>query len=474
MVGARDRHREEHAVSDEEGIAVMMITNKSLPRRTFLRGIGATVALPFLDSMLPAFAQAPGAPIRLGYVYTPNGIIGCSDKSPRPFMWTPKTVGKNFEFSPTMKALEPYRENLVAFSGLAQVTGRALGDGPGDHARATATFLTGVHPYKTGGADFRLAVSADQIAARELGKHTQLSSLELGLEPQPLAGNCDSGYTCAYMSMSWRGATSPLPAEINPRAVFERLFGDGDSTDAAARMARLREEKSVLDYVTASLAKLQGRVGAGDKRKLDEYLDAVRDIERRIQLAEAQNQVVQLPHMDRPSAVPDDYADYSKLMIDLQVMAWQTDMTRVASFMLGRDGSNRPYPEIGISEGHHSISHHQRNPERVEKLIKIDEYHASMFAYMLKRLQETADGDGTLLDHSLVVFGSSLSESNIHTHDDLPIVMAGNAGGRVKGNRHLSYAKETPLNNLFLNMFDLAGVPHVERFGDSTGRLNDL
>src|SRR5262245_529434 len=413
----------------------MIITNKSLARRTFLRGVGATVALPFLDSMLPAFpaaAQAMAAPIRLGYVYTPNGIIGCSTKSPRPFMWTPKTAGKNFEFSPTMKALEPYRENLLAFSGLAQVTGRALGDGPGDHARAPATFLTGVHPYKTGGADFRLAISADQIAARELGKHTQLSSLELGLEAQPLAGNCDSGYTCAYMSMSWRGATSPMPAEINPRAVFERLFGDGDSTDAATRMARLQEEKSVLDYVTASLSKLQGRVGTGDKRKLDEYLDAVRDIERRIQLAEAQNEVVQLPHMERPSAVPDDYAEYTKLMIDLMIMSWQTDMTRVASFMLGRDGSNRPYPEIGISEGHHSISHHQGNPERVEKLIKIDELHTSMFAYMLKRLHETVDGDGTLLDHSLVVFGSSLSESNIHTHDDLPVVMAGSAGGRVK------------------------------------------
>ena len=450
--------------------------NRVLPRRTFLRGLGATMALPLLDSMRPtASTLAPAtSPIRLGYVYTPNGIIGASDKSPRPFTWTPKMVGANFEFSPTMKALEPFRDHINVFSGLAQVTGRALGDGPGDHARATATFLTGVHPYKTGGADFRLGVSADQIAAKELGKYTQLASLELGLEPQPLAGNCDSGYTCAYMSMSWRGATSPLPAEINPRTVFERLFGDGDSTDAPARMARLEKQKSVLDYVTGSLSRLRMTLGSGDKRKLEEYLEAVRDIERRIALAETQNDSAPLPYLDRPAAVPDDYLQYSKLMIDMLVVAWQTDMTRVSSFMLGRDGSNRSYREIGISDGHHAISHHQGDGEKLDKLTKIDELHVSLFAYLLKRLQETRDGDGTLLDHSLVVFGSSISESNIHTHDDLPIVLAGRANGQIAGNRHLVYAKETPLNNLFLNMLDLAGVPHVDGFGDSTGRLAQI
>jgi Protein of unknown function (DUF1552) len=455
----------------------MIITNKTLPRRTFLRGLGTTLALPLLDSMIPTFSAVSAAAkpaMRLGYVYTPNGIIGCSDKSPRPFMWTPKAVGANFEFSPTMKVLEPFREQLNVFSGLAQVTGRALGDGPGDHARATATFLTGVHPYKTGGANFKLGISADQIAAKELGKFTQLSSLELGLEPQPLAGNCDSGYTCAYMSMSWRSATTPIPSELNPRTVFERLFGDGESTDPAARRARLEEQKSVLDYVTGNLSRLRGSVGTGDKRKLDEYLEAVRDIERRIQRAEEQNVNMKLPHMERPSAVPDHYEEYSKLMIDLQVIAWQTDMTRVTSFMMGRDGSNRPYREIGIADGHHSISHHQNDPERVEKLIKIDELHTAVFAYLLKRLQETQDGDGTLLDHSLVLFGSSLSESNIHTHDDLPIVLAGGGNGQVKGNRHLVYPKETPLNNLLLNMFDYAELPHVEGFGDSTGRLTGL
>ncbi|PYR42044.1 MAG: hypothetical protein DMF93_06910 [Acidobacteria bacterium] len=446
----------------------------AMPRRTFLRGLGATMALPLLDSMAPAasVSAASAPPIRLGYVYTPNGIVGACDKSPRPFMWTPKASGANFEFSPTMKVLEPFRDEINVFSGLAQVTGRALGDGPGDHARATATFLTGVHPYKTGGADFHLGISADQIAAKELGKFTQLASLELGLEPQPLAGNCDSGYTCAYMSMSWRGPTSPLPAEINPRTVFERLFGDGDSTDARARIARLESQRSVLDYVSSSLSRLRMSLGVGDKRKLEEYLESVRDIERRIQLAESQN--VELPHIERPGAIPEDYLHYTKLMIDMQVVAWQTDMTRVASLMLGRDGSNRAYREIGISDGHHSISHHQGDQERLDKLIKIDELHVSMFAYLLEKLKATPDGDGTLLDHALVLFGSSISESNIHTHDDLPIVLAGRASGRLKGNRHLAYAKETPLNNLFLSTFDLAGVPHVEGFGDSTGRLTDL
>jgi hypothetical protein len=360
------------------------------------------------------------------------------------------------------------------FSGLAQVNGRALGDGPGDHARATATFLTGVHPFKTGGADFQLGISADQIAAKELGKYTQLSSIELGLEPQPLAGNCDSGYTCAYMSMSWRGPTSPLPAEINPRTVFERLFGDGDSTDAAARLIRLEKQKSVLDYVTSSLQRLRSGLGTDDTHKLEEYLEAVRDIERRIQRAEEQNATMELPRIDRPSSVPDDYEQYTKLMIDMQVVAWQTDMTRVSSFMLGRDGSNRAYRELGISDGHHSISHHQGDAERVEKLIKIDELHVAMFAYLLEKLKATPDGDGTLLDHSLVLFGSSISESNLHTHDDLPIMLAGTANGQLKGNRHLVYPKETPLNNLFLNMFDMAGLPHIDGFGDSTGRLPAL
>lgn len=452
------------------------ITRTSLPRRTFLRGLGTTLALPLLDSMAPALsaASAGSKPVRLGYVYTPNGIIGSCDKSPRPFLWTPRQTGANFEFSPTMKALEPFRRDVTVLSGLAQTTGWGLGDGPGDHARATASFLTGVHPFKTGGSNFRLGISADQIAAQEFGKHTQLGSLELGLEAQPLAGNCDSGYTCAYMSLSWRGPTSPMPAEINPRMVFERLFGDGESTSVAARMSRLESQKSVLDYVSERLAHLTAGLGAGDRRKLDEYMDSVRDIERRVELAERQSATEEVPTLERPSSVPDDYSQYARLMIDMQVVAWQTDMTRVASFVMGRDGSNRPYRELGIADGHHSLSHHQHQDERVDKLVKIDELHVSLFAYLLKKLHETQDGDGTLLDHSLIMFGSGLSDSDAHIHEDLPIVLAGNANGQLRGNRHVVYAKATPLNNLFLNMFDLAGVPHVDGFGDSTGRLTDL
>ena len=374
----------------------MNILHRPLPRRTLLRGLGASLALPLLDSMTPALRTvAYGAtkrPTRLGYVYKPNGAVGACDKSPRPFLWTPKTEGAGFELSPTLKSLEPFHDQVNVFSGLAQVQGRALGDGPGDHARANATFLTGAHPYKTGGSDFKLGISADQVAAKELGKYTQLSSLELGLESQPLAGNCDSGYTCAYMSMSWRSDTQPIPAEISPRAAFERLFGDGESTDPAVRKARMESEKSVLDYVSASLTKLQGRLGTGDKRKLDEYLDSVRDIERRIQRAEEQTSSVEIPLLERPSGIPTDYADYAKIMVDLMVAAWQCDMTRVCSFMLGRDGSNRPYPEIGISDGHHSISHHQSENEKVEKLIKIDEFQVRMFAYLLQRMKDTKDG----------------------------------------------------------------------------------
>jgi len=455
----------------------MTILHKPLPRRMFLQGMGAAVALPLLDSMLPFSTVASAAsarPVRLGYMYKPNGAIGACEQSPIQHLWTPTTAGRDFDFSPTLKSLEPFRDHLNVFSGLAQNNGWSLGDGGGDHARATATFLTGVHPYKTGGADFKLGVSADQIAAKQLAQYTQLASMELGLESQPIAGTCDSGYTCAYMSMSWRSETQPSPAEISPRAVFERLFGDDTSTDPVARQARLAADKSVLDYVMGSLSRLQRRLGPGDSRKLDEYLSSVRDIERRIQLAEQQSGSVELPIMAKPVSAPHDYSEYAELMLDLVVVGWQTDMTRVTSFMLGRDGSNRPFPEIEIPDGHHSISHHQGNPERVGKLVKIDELQTKQFAYLLKRLKETKDGDGTLLDNSLVVFGSGHSESNLHSHNDLPIVTGGWAGGRIEGNRHLVYPTDTPLNNLFLNMFDMAGVENVDQFGDSTGRLTGV
>lgn len=440
----------------------MIITKKSLARRTFLRGLGTTMALPLLDSMVPALAATKPA-VRLAFVYHPVGMI--MDR------WTPAAEGAAFEFTPTMKALEPFRERMVVLSGLAQVQGRALGDGAGDHAREGATWLTGVHPKKTEGAGIRAGVSADQIAARELGKQTQLASLELGLESPTLAGGCDSGYSCAYTNtVSWRSATTPLPVEVNPRMVFERLFGDGESTDPAARKAVIEDQRSILDYVAGSVDRLQTRLGKSDRSKLSEYLEAIRDIERRIQKAEQQSAQLQLPAMQRPSSIPEAFEDYAKLMMDLQVMAFQTDMTRVITFMLGRAGSNRTYRSIGISDGHHSITHHQNDPVKIAAVAKIDAHLVSVFTYFLHKMKATPDGDGNLLDHSMIVYGSSLSDANAHTHHDLPTALLGGGVGQVKGGRHIRYPKDTPLNNLFLNMLDRAGVP-VENLGDSTGKL---
>ncbi len=443
----------------------MIITNKSINRRTLLRGVGAALALPMLDSMFPAFAgqNTPQTATRLGFVYHPTGMI--MDK------WTPVAEGAGFELTPTLSALEPFRDRLLVLSGLAQVTGRALGDGPGDHAREGATWLTGVHP-KRSESDVHVGVSADQIAAKELGKLTQLASLEISLESPSLAGACDQNYSCAYTNtVSWRTPTTPNPMESSPRAVFERLFGDGDSTDAAARMAMLRDQRSILDYVSGSIDRLETKLGSGDRSKLSEYLDAIRDIERRIQKAEQQNASMKLPTMQRPSSEPETFEEQAKLMIDLQVMAYQTDMTRVITFMFGHAGSNRPYRSIGISDGHHSLSHHQNDPEKIAKVAKIDAHLIRTFAYYLERLKATPDGDGNLLDHTMLVYGSSLSDANAHTHHDLPTLVAG--GKALKGGRHIRYAKETPLNNLFVNLLDHAGVK-TEGFGDSTGQLQYL
>jgi hypothetical protein len=440
----------------------MILTKKALPRRAFLRGMGVTMALPLLDAMTPALSAAAKPIVRLGFVYVPNGII--MNK------WKPLSEGSNFEFASTMKPLEPFREHLLAFSGLAQVQGRALGDGAGDHARAGATWLTGVHPKKSE-ITIRAGVSADQIAAREFGRHTQLASLEIGIESNQLAGGCDSGYSCAYTNtISWRSDTTPLPVENNPRALFERLFGDGDSTDAKDRLALLNKQKSILDYVSGSLNRLGGSLGSGDRVKLNEYTDAVRDIERRIQKAEQQNATLKLPVVERPTAVPDEFEDHVKMVMDLQVLAYQTDLTRVITLMMAREGSNRPYRNIGISDGHHNLTHHQNDEEKIAKIIKINEVHARMFAYLLERLKATPDGEGNLLDHSLVLYGSSISDGNLHTHHDLPIVLAGGGAGQVKGNRHLVFPKDTPLNNLLLDMLLKAGVP-AEKFGDGTGSL---
>jgi hypothetical protein len=388
--------------------------------------------------------------------------------------WTPAAEGAAFEITPTMAALEPFRDRLLVLSGLSQVNGRALGDGPGDHAREGATWLTGVHPKKTEGAGIQAGISADQIAARELGKFTQLASLEVGLENPSLAGGCDSGYSCAYTNtVCWRTPTTPLPMEVSPRVVFERLFGDGDTTDPAARLALLQQRRSILDYVAGSVDRLETKLGPADRHKLSEYLDAIRDIERRIQKAEQQNATVRIPVMERPASVPETFEEHSKLMIDLQVMAFQTDMTRVITFMLGRAGSNRPYPAVGVSDGHHSITHHQNDPVKVGNVAKIDGYLVKTFAYYLERLKATPDGDGTLLDHSMILYGSSLSDANRHTHHDLPICLAGGGAGRLKSGRHIRYAAETPLNNLLLNLLDKVGVP-LEKLGDSTGKLEYL
>jgi hypothetical protein len=446
----------------------MIITRKHLDRRTFLRGLGATLALPLLDSMVPAATKATGRPpVRLGFAYVPNGIIMNR--------WTPAAEGVGFEFTPIMKALEPFREQLVVLSGLAQINGRALGDGPGDHARAGATWLTGVHPKKTEGADIHAGVSADQVAAQELGKVTQFGSLEIGLEAPTLAGNCDSGYSCANTNtISWRSPTTPMPMEVNPRAVFERLFGDGDSNEPAARLAALKEQRSILDYVTADAARLSTNLGPRDRNKLSEYLESIRDIERRIQKAEEQNATMKLPAMERPGGAPEEFAEHSKLMTDLLVIAWQTDMTRVVSYMLAREGSNRPYRPIGVTDGHHSVTHHMNDPEKIEKVAKINTYHVQAFAYLLDRLRKTPDGDGTLLDHSMILYGSSISDGNAHTHHDLPLLLAGGASGQLKGGRHIRYSKETPMTNLLLNMMDKAGVPLPDKLGDSTGELERL
>ncbi len=446
----------------------MMITKKALARRTFLRGLGTAIALPLLDSMIPAMAATAGAaaPMRLGFVYVPNGII--------PKDWLPKTEGTDFEFMPTMKPLEPFREKLLVLSNLAQVNGRALGDGGGDHARAGATWLTGVHPKKTQGVDIHAGISADQLAARQMSKSTQFASLEIGIEEPYLAGGCDSGYSCAYTNtISWRSPTTPNPVEISPRAVFERLFGDGGTTDPAVRLKLSKQDRTILDYVSADLARMQPGLGARDKSKLDEYFESIRDIERRIQKAEQQSAAMKMPVMERPVGIPDAFEDHAKLMADLLVIAWQTDMTRVVTFMMAREGSNRSYREIGVPDGHHSVTHHQNDPEKIAKTQKIDEHHVKSFAYLVKRLDETKDGDGTLLDHSMLLYGSSIRDGNVHDHHDLPLVLAGGKSAGVKGGRHIRYKPETPMNNLLLTLLDKSGVPG-ETLGDSTGKVDQL
>jgi len=446
----------------------MIITKKHLARRTFLRGLGTTLALPFLDAMVPAFGATTAAKpaTRMGFVYVPNGIIARG--------WLPATEGAGFEFNTSMKALEPFRDQVLVLSNLAQIQGRSFGDGGGDHARAGATWLTGVHPKKTEGADIHSGISADQIAGRELGKQTQFTSLEIGVEAPSLAGGCDSGYSCAYTNtVSWRSPTTPNPMEVNPRVLFERLFGEGDSTDPAARLASLKERSSILDFVKGDVDRLETRIGSGDRAKLSEFLDAIRDVERRIQKAEEQNATMVMPVMDRPKSAPEEFVDHAHLMMDLMVIAWQTDMTRVTSFMLAREGSNRSYREIGVADGHHSCTHHQNDPDKIAKTMKINAHHIQQFAYLVNKLKSTPDGDGNLLDHSMLLYGSSISDGNMHTHVDLPLALVGGGSGQIRSGRHIRYAPETPMNNLLLSMLDKVGV-RTDKLGDSTGKLEHL
>jgi hypothetical protein len=448
----------------------MIVTKKHLQRRLFLRGLGTTLALPFLDAMAPAFAAprlgATKPVVRMGFLYVPNGIISAG--------WSPVGEGANFEFNSTMKSLAPFREHTLVLSGLAQIQGRSYGDGAGDHARAGASWLTGVHPKKTEGADLRAGISADQVAARALGQITQFGSLELGVEAPSLAGGCDSGYSCAYTNtISWRNPTSPNPVEVNPRVVFERLFGDGDSTDQKSRLAQMQEQSSILDFVKGGVDRLETKLGSGDRRKLTEYLDAIRDIERRIQKAEQQSASMPLPAMDRPAAAPEEFVDHAHLMMDLMVIAYQSDLTRVITMMLAREGSNRSYREIGVDDGHHNCTHHQNDPVKIAKTAKINTHHVDQLAYLVNKMKNTPDGDGTLLDHSMLLYGSSLSDGNKHTHVDLPVALVGGAGGTLKGGRHLRYPENTPLNNLLLSMLDKSGV-RTETLGDSTGELAHL
>ena len=450
----------------------MFITRTALPRRTVLRGLGASLALPFLDAMVPAgtvLAQTPARPTpRLGFVYMPNGVA-------RNFTginyWTPAGEGTAFELSPILSPLAPFRDRMVVVSGLAQHQADAFDDGAnGDHTRGTSSWLTGVHCKRTEGADVRNGTSADQIAAATIGTTTPLPSLEIGIDLNFLAGQCENSYSCAYLNtLAWSSPTTPLPTENNPRLVFERLFGEGGTP--AQRQAQARENRSLLDSVMADLSRLQKDLGPADRVTVGEYLDAVREIEGRIQRAERRSPDESLAHLDRPAGIPTRFDEHVKLMFELQWLAFRGDLTRVVTFMLGRELNFRTYPEIGITEGHHGLSHHQDNPAQLAKYARLGTYQAQLFSAFLERLRATPDGDGTLLDHSLFLYGAGLSNPNLHAHYDLPLAVVGGAGG-VKGGRHVVFRQETPMTNLLLSMLDRVGV-RAESLGDSTGRLVD-
>ena len=442
----------------------MIITKKTLPRRTFLRGAGVALALPLLDSMIPPFSAKAAAAVssvrRLGFVYIP---MGCNYS-----LWTPPMIGKITELSPSLSTLNPFVDQITVLTNLELKNSYS----PGNHVTSNSGFLSSATAKLTEGADYELATTVDQIAAKQLGKETRLPSLELAMDSTTPIGSCDGGMSCVYMnSLSWSSPTTPLPAEANPRVVFERLFGDGGS--ASDQLAALREDGSMIDWVSEDIARLQKKLGQSDRTKVSQYLDSVREIERRIQKAEGQMAKSPMPDLERPVGVPSEYGDHAKLMFDLQILAMQTDSTRVISFQLAREASTRTYPEVGVSEAHHPVSHHGNDPVKLAKLAKINGYHVSLFAHFVEKLKNTPDGDGSLLDHSMIVLGSGMGNPDIHNHANLPVLVAGGGGGKMKGGRHIKYDELTPLANLHLTLLDKVGV-HLDSFADSKGRVDEV
>lgn len=435
----------------------MIVTKKALSRRTVLRGLGASLALPLLDGMVPAFAagrHAARPTLRLGVVYLPNGVAMKS--------WTPTAEGTAFELTPILEPLAPFRDQLVVISGLNGATGGGV------HAGASTRFLTGVSHRPD--YELQASVSADQIVAKQLGQHTQLASLELGLDSWDVPGACDVNYACAYTNtIAWRNPTTPLPVENNPRVVFERLFGDSGTTDRTERLARIGTQRSILDSVAEKVTDLERGLGPGDRGRIGEYLEAVRDIERRIQKAEEQSGE-ELPLVDEPAGVPGTYEEHAKLMFDLQLLAYQCDLTRVITFMMGRELSGRTFPEIGISDAWHPTSHHENDAEKIAKIARINAHQANLFAYYLEKLRATPDGEGSLLDHIVILYGAGMSDSNRHDPKNLPLLLAGGGGGWLAGGRHLKYSADTPMANLLVTLMEKFGVP-AEAIGNSTGRV---
>jgi hypothetical protein len=440
----------------------MVITKLALPRRTFIRGIGATVALPFLDAMVPAMrAQARSAP-RFTAIYCGNGA-NMAD-------WTPATEGVGFTMSPSLMPLEPLRDRLVVFTGLDNFQATDQGDVGGQHPRAAPAFMSCAHPKQTEGSDVQAGTTIDQMIAERICRDTKLPSLEVSVDRNDVVGACDHGYACAYMnSMSWKTPTTPLPSETNPRFVFERMFGIGAT--AEERLARAREDRSILDALTEEIAGLRRRLGASDRSKLGQYFDAVRDVEQRILKAESTNSDFSVP--EQPVGVPETFKEYIELMFDLQALAFQADITRVSSLMMARENVNRSYPEIGLPEAHHSISHHGNNPEKMKDYTKLNTYHVETLAYYLNKLQSIPDGDSNLLDNTVVLFGSGMSDGNTHNNFNVPVIVVGGQKLNVKGNRHVKYAKGTPLANLMLGVMDRFDV-QPEKFGDSTSEIDLL